>query len=88
MRSLAQAPTINVIRVQSKGNAPNLDIQTHNLEEKNMNAHNTDSLMTDLTAEETAALNGGGYCSYAYVLRRVCNWFRCYYQYAYVWRCV
>jgi hypothetical protein len=88
MRSPAQRLTINVIRVQSKGNAPNPDIQTHNLKEKTMNVPNPDSLMIDLTAEETAALNGGGYCSYAYVLRRVCSWFRCYYQYVYVWRCV
>jgi hypothetical protein len=53
-----------------------------------MDSLNTNSLMTDLTAEETAALNGGYSCAYAYVLRRVCSWYRCYYQYVYVWRCV
>jgi hypothetical protein len=52
-----------------------------------MESMNQDRLFTDLTEDEQATLNGGYYCRWVYFWRQVCYYGRCYWQYAYAYRC-
>ncbi|MGC1309404.1 MAG: hypothetical protein WA885_19455 [Phormidesmis sp.] len=52
-----------------------------------MTSFNSDALLTDLSEDETAQLNGGRRCFYVRVVRRVRRGFYWFYQYFWVIRC-
>ena len=52
-----------------------------------MESINKTELFTDLSTDETANLNGGYYCRYAYVLRCVWYWYGRSCAHAYAYQC-
>ncbi|MBN8564830.1 MAG: hypothetical protein J0L70_30315 [Leptolyngbya sp. UWPOB_LEPTO1] len=44
------------------------------------NSNNNDAIFTPLTEDEAATLNGGRYCYYVRLWRRVCYWYGCFFQ--------
>ncbi|MCY7392725.1 MAG: hypothetical protein LH647_14940 [Leptolyngbyaceae cyanobacterium CAN_BIN12] len=49
--------------------------------------NNQRPLYTELTEEETTALNGGWHCRYVAFYQRICYWYGCFFRIAYAFRC-